>query len=94
MRIAICKGALALGLLLAAGACGDDEHIADDTDDVAPDAEVTVDAPPVDDTLTAFVIAMIEDRTSDVTDAEPYATFSELEDDDADNDAAYSSLFE
>ena len=93
MRTLMRGGALALGLVLAVGACGDDEYIADDTDEVTPDAEVTIDAPPVDESFTAFVTSMIEDRTSDVTDAEPFATFAELVDDDLDNDGAYAPLF-
>ena len=94
MRGLLMRSAVAGALIAGAVACGDDEHVAQSDAPVAVDATATIDAAPVDDPFSAFVIAMIEDRTSDVTDAEAFATFSELEDDDADNDAAYASLFE
>ena len=94
MRGLMLRGALIASLGLAAVACGDDEQLTDDTDDVVtPDAPMTPDAPIAGDNFTTFVTSMIEDRTAADTDAEPFATFATLPDDDEANDAAYAPLF-
>jgi hypothetical protein len=74
---------LAIGIGLALSACGPDDHL-------------TVGDAGSDDgnTLTSYVIDLINNHTSDPT-PRPYSEFSSLPDPDGDtnNTAAYGSLF-
>jgi hypothetical protein len=74
---------LAIGMGLALSACGPDDHL------------TVGDAGPPGNTLTSYVIDLINNHTSDPT-PRPYAEFSTLPDPDGDtnNTAAYGSLFQ
>jgi hypothetical protein len=94
MRVMTC---LALAAALALGACGGDDDPAMPDAPAAPDAPGQPDAGPdaamPPETLTTYVIDLIENGTADTTDPRPFAEFSTLPDPDVDNPNAYDSLF-
>jgi hypothetical protein len=82
--------ALLLVVLLAA--CGDD-HLK-----VRPDAGGTQDAPMADapmtpETLTSYVIDLVQHHTTATDTPRPYSEFSSLNDPDGSNGSAYAPLF-
>lgn len=85
------------GLLLGAAlaACGDNGTTVPDAPVVVV-IDAAVDAPVVAATLTTFVIDQIKNNTSDMALPVAFATFATLPDPDGDanNNAAYASLFQ
>ena len=87
-------------LTLALVACGDNGKSVpgDGSIDAPVDAgiDAPVDAPPdapPAQTFTGFVIDLVQNKTSNTTDALPFATFMGLTDPDLDNQNAYNVLF-
>lgn len=91
MKTAGLARALVLGAALVAG-CGDDGSQPGIDGSIDSPIDADVDAPPPV-TFTSFVIDLVEHQTADNTDPVPYATFSNLDDPDQNNPAAYSILF-
>lgn len=91
-------GRLLLVLVIAgAAACGDNNGGDGNVDGNNPDAPVNPDAPnpdaPPPATFTTYVIDLVENQTAGNTDPRPFTEFSDLDDPDLDNPAAYEPLF-
>lgn len=79
-------------LVALVAACGDDGH------KKQPDGGVTADAPMANapmppETLTSYVIDLVQHHTSATDTARPYSEFSSLNDPDGSNGSAYAPLF-
>lgn len=95
MRSAL-RIALAIAIAAGAAACGDDTGDGDGADPDAPPVQPDApnpDAPPPQ-TFTTYVIDLVENQTAGNTDPRPFAEFSDLDDPDRDNSAAYDPLFQ
>ena len=79
---------LAIGIGLALTACGPDDHL------TVRDAGA--DAGPPAGPLTSYVIDLVDNHTSETAPPRPYSEFGSLPDPDGDanNTAAYGSLFQ
>lgn len=87
---------LIVALVLAANACdSDDDTQSDVSGDLPPDDPKD---DPTDDpkpgTFAAFVIDLVTNKTANNTDPVASATFESLPDPDANNENAFSSLFQ
>jgi hypothetical protein len=86
---------IALALVLVVAACGDGKKKPVDMPDsgMEPAIDAMVDAPGQEVTFTSYVIDMIANGTSGMTQPRPYSEFATLPDVDLMNPAAYSTLF-
>ena len=80
---------MVLALVLAAACGGDDPK--PNNPDAGP---IDPDAPPGGSTFSGYVIDLIQNQTADNTAPRPFSEVSALEDRDADNQAAFTVLFQ
>jgi hypothetical protein len=84
--------------LFAAAACGDDTkgNNPDSGVDPNPDGNVDPDAPVTEANFTTYVIDLVVNKTANDTAPRPYSEFEALPDPDGDanNTAAYATLFQ
>jgi hypothetical protein len=82
-------------LLLVAlvAACGDDHPKQQPDAGVTPDAAPMPDAPMPPETLTSYVIDLVQHHTTATDAPRPYSEFSSLNDPDGSNGSAYAPLF-
>jgi hypothetical protein len=80
---------LAVAMLLAGAACGDDGASQPDADTTT---DAGIDANP-DVTFTSYVLDLVLNQTAANTDPKPFADFGSLPDPDTNNPNAYEALF-
>jgi predicted small lipoprotein YifL len=93
VRSLIVQALLALALAIAAAACGDSGHLKLPDGGTMPMPDAPTDGPPVQETLTQYVIDLVQNHTANNTAARPYGDFQTLPDPDGSNGSAYSPLF-
>ena len=79
-------------LVALVAACGDGSHKQQPDAGATPDAPMA-DAPMPPETLTSYVIDLVQHHTSATDTARPYSEFSSLNDPDGSNGSAYAPLF-
>jgi hypothetical protein len=82
-------------LLVALAACGDSPNLKTKPDaGPTPDAPTPMpDAPMPPETLTSYVIDLVQHHTTATVTPRPYSEFSSLNDPDGSNGSAYAPLF-
>jgi hypothetical protein len=88
------KRALLVALVVA---CGDNHRVTPSDGSIGVDAAIDAPLDAPDDamptTFTSFVIDLVQNKTSNTTNAVPFATFMGLPDPDLNNPNAYNVLF-
>ena len=81
-------------LVVLATACGDGGHKQQPDAGATPDAPMPMpDAPMPPETLTSYVIDLVQHHTTGTDTSRPYSEFSSLDDPDGSNGSAYAPLF-
>lgn len=86
-------------LLAMVVACGDNNKATPSDGSIDSPVDAAIDAPPdappdaMTATFTSFVIDLVQNKTSNTTNAVPFSTFMGLPDPDLNNPNAYNALF-
>ncbi|HTR55191.1 MAG TPA: hypothetical protein VMJ10_31125 [Kofleriaceae bacterium] len=92
MSSLIKQALLALALAIIAAACGGSSGKQPDGGGTTTDGAMP-DGPMTQETLTQYVIDLVQHQTASNTAPRPYSEFQGLPDPDGSNGSAYSSLF-